>query len=198
MTKFLVLAELNQEKSLIKPSIQVLKTAKNLSSKTGGDLIAIVISANINTEKTKTELGSCGVNKVIIVSDGSLENYNPDIYTKTLVKIVKSENPDYIFGINSLISQDLFPALSFHTSGGLVMDGTDIKLDGSKLSVRKTMYSNKVIAKLEFEDKKPKLVTFRPNTLMPENVESTVPEVKEEKISLDQVKQKIKAKPTLA
>ena len=194
MTNILVLAELNQERLLIKPSIQVLKTAKNISSKIGGNLTAVIIGANINGEKIKAELGSCGVNKVIIASYSSLENYNPDIYTKVLVKVVKDENPDYVFGVNSLINQDLFPALSFHVHGGLAMDCTDIKLDGSKLSVTKTMYSNKVIAKLEFEDKKPKLVTFRPNTLMPMDVESTTSEIVEEKINVEQnfIKQKIK------
>lgn len=194
MSNVLVYTELNEDKAVIKPCFAVLKIAKGVATKTSGNLVAVVVGANINAEKIKAELGSCGVNKIIIASNGALESYNPDLYAQILVKIVKDQNPDYIFGLNSLVNQDLFPAMSFHLNGGLAMDCTDIKLDNSKLTITRTMYSNKVIARLEFEDKKPKLVTFRPNTLMPKDVVATTPEIMEEKVSIDpgSTKQKIK------
>lgn len=195
MGSILVLSEINDEKDLTKPSIQVLKTARNIASQTSGSLISVLIGANVDETKAKGQLGSCGVDKTILVNDPALEAYNPDIYTKIFVKIVKDQNPDFVFGINSLISQDLFPALSFHTSGGLTMDCTDIKLEGSTLFVTKTMYSNKAIAKLKFKDEhKPKLITFRPNTLMPKDVEAKTPEVIKESVNSEHktTKQKIK------
>jgi len=195
MGNILVLAEVSQEKDLTKPSIQVLKTARNLADKISGSLISVLIGANLDTSKLKDEFGKCGVDKAILINDASLETYNSDIYTKVFIKVLKDQNPDYIFGINSLIGMDLFPAASFHTNGGLVMDCTDVSLDGSNLSVTKTMYSNKAIAKIKFDDKsKPKLATFRPNTLMPKDVSQKSTEVINEKPSIDlnSVRQKIK------
>ena len=195
MATVLVLAEINQEKDLTKPSVQVLKTARHIASQLGGNLVSVLISGNIDEQKVKEQLGSCGVDKAILASDPRLEAFNPEIYIKVFIKIIKDQNPDFIFGINSLIAQDLFPAASFHTSGGLTMDSTDIKLEGSSVSVTKTMYSNKAIAKLKFkEEHKPKLITFRPNTLMPQDVQAKTPEVIKEAMSNEQAatRQKIK------
>lgn len=195
MSSILVLAELDQEKNIAKPSKQVLMTARDIADKLNLSLSCLVLSANIDTSKLQEQFGLCGVEKAILVDDSTLETFNPDIYTQTLVKIVEGENPDIIFGVSSLINQDLFPALSFHTGGGLAMDCTDIKLDGSTICVTKTMYSNKIIAKVKFKDEhKPKLITFRPNTLMPVNVQAKKPEIVKDNLSTDLkiTKQKIK------
>lgn len=194
MSSILVLAELDQEKNIAKPSKQVLMTARDIADKLNLSLSCLVLSANIDTSKLQEQIGLCGIEKAILVDDSALETFNPDIYTQTLVKIVEGENPDIIFGVSSLINQDLFPALSFHTGGGLVMDCTDIKLDGSTICVTKTMYSNKIIAKVKFKDNKPKLITFRPNTLMLVNVQAKKTEIVKETLDTDvsSTKQKIK------
>ncbi|MBI3590561.1 MAG: electron transfer flavoprotein subunit alpha/FixB family protein [Candidatus Melainabacteria bacterium] len=195
MASILVLAEINQDKDVTKPSKQILLTARNIADELKANLTSVLIGGNIDATKIQGQLGSCGVDKVILVNEPALEAFNPDFYTKIFIKIIKEQNPDFIFGINSLIGMDLFPAASFHTGGGLAMDCTDIKLEGSGLFVTKTMYSNKVIAKIKFKDEhKPKLVTFRPNTLMPKNVSPKNPEIINEKANIDQSsnKQKIK------
>lgn len=194
MPNILVLAELNQEKDLTKPTTQVLKTARHIANQINGNLISVLICSKIDTTRIQNQLVSCGVDKVILVDSPALEVFNPDLYTKIFIKIIKDQNPDFIFGVNSLFSQDLFPAASFHTNGGLATDCTDIKLEGSTLFITKTMYSNKIIAKLKFTEGKPKLVTFRPNTLMPANVEPKKSEIIKETISSQQLatRQKIK------
>ena len=195
MSNVLVLAEIHEDKALTKPSMQVLKTARNIANQINGNLISVLIGSNLNESKLKEQFSQCGVDKAILINDASLENYNSDIYTKLFIKIIKDQNPDFIFGNNSLIGMDLFPAASFHTNGGLVMDCTDINLDGSTLTVSKTMYSNKVNVTVKFNDNfKPKLVTFRPNTLMPKDVQAKSTEVIKEQVSIDQslVKQKTK------
>ncbi|OGI20807.1 MAG: hypothetical protein A3B68_09750 [Candidatus Melainabacteria bacterium RIFCSPHIGHO2_02_FULL_34_12] len=195
MVNILVLAENNQDGDITKPSKQVLMTARNIADDLKGKVAALIIGANLDSAKIQGQLGLCGVEKIILANDKSLEAYNSDVYMKIFIKIVKDQNPDFLFGVNSLYSQDLFPAASFHTSSGLVMDCTDVKLEGTSLLITKTMYSNKVIAKLKFnEEHRPKLVTFRPNTLMPQNVEPKISEVITEAVNIDQaaLKQKIK------
>ena len=205
MANILTLAEINTEKDLTKPSLQVLKTARNIADQATGTLTSVLFGTNIDTSKIQNQFGSCGVDKVVLIDDPILENYNSEIYTKIFIKIIKDQNPDFIFGINSLIGMDLFPAASFHTGGGLIMDSTDIKLEGPGLFVTKTMYSNKIIAKIKFsaeggptfggkDEHKPKIVTFRPNTLIPKEVQAKIPELIQEKINVDQssTKQKIK------
>lgn len=195
MPDILVLAEIHEDKDLTKPSIQILKTARNLANQIGGNLISVLIGSDLNAAKAKEQFSHCGVDKAILVDNALLANYNSEIYTKLFIKIIKEQNPDFIFGVNSLVGMDLFPAASFHTNGDLIMDCTEIHLDGSILTVSKTMYSNKVIVKVKFDDKrKPKLATFRPNSLMPKDVSPKSTEVITEKPNIDQssVKQKIK------
>lgn len=177
MPDILVLAEVNQQNDLAKPAAQVLKTARDIANQLGANLISLVIGSNLDPKKIQEQISLCGVDKVVFVNDPGLESFNPDIYIKLFVKVIKDINPDFIFGVNSLANQDLFPAASYHTNGGLVMDCTDVELDGSTLVVTKTMYSNKVVAKVKFNDGRPKLVTFRPNALPDKKVENKSPEV---------------------
>lgn len=194
MANILVLLETNPNKDLTKPSVQVLKTARNICDATNGKLICMLIGANFDSSKIKDQAGACGADKIIFAADKNLEVYNPEIYTKIFVKAVKEHNPDFVFGINSLLAQDLFPGASFHTNSGLVMDCTDIKLDGETTFVTKPLYSNKVTAKIKFTNNKPKLATFRPNTLFPKDVQPKTPEVVNEQVTAPQnpVRQKIK------
>ncbi len=195
MAKILVLVEINQDKDITKPSSQVLKASRQIANKTNSSLTCVVLGANIDTLRIKEQAGLCGVDKVILINDSQLENYNSDIFTQAFIKVIKTESPDYIFGNNSLIGMDLFPAASFHTNGGLVMDCSDIHLDNETLFVTKTMYSNKVTAKLKFKNEhKPKLITFRPNTLMSEETPRKEPEVVNETLNIDSnlIKQKVK------
>ena len=195
MMEILVLVETNQEKDITKPSKQVLMTARNIIDSLGGKLTALLIGFDIDSTKVQGQAGSCGVDKLILVDEQSFSTFNPEIYSKAFVQIIKAYNYDFVFGINSLISQDVFPAASFHTGGGLVMDCTDVHIDDLTIFVTKTMYSNKVIAKVKFKNEhKPKMITFRPNTLIPSNVKPTTPEVVKETFTIDQnsLKQKIK------
>ena len=183
----LVLVELSEDKDLSKPAIQVLKTARKIADQTKSQLHALLIGTDIDSKKMQDQLGLCGVDKVTIFSDKCLQSFNPDICTRLFVKIINQIKPDYIFGVNSLFNQDLFPAASYHTGGGLVMDCTDVKIEGSTITVAKSMYSNKILSKIKFEEKhSPKLVTFRPNSLIPGNVEAKISELVTETMSEEQ------------
>lgn len=177
MPNILVLAEVNKEKDLAKPTVQVLRTARDVANKLGANLISLVIGANLDSKKIQEQNSICGVDKIIVINDLALESFNPDVYIKLFIKVIKDINPDYIFGVNSLANQDLFSAVSYHTNGGLVMDCTDVQIEDSTLVVTKTMYSNKVIAKVKFKENKPQLVTFRPNALADKKVNIKSPEI---------------------
>jgi len=194
MGDVLVYAELNKDKKLTKSIIPVLKTARLAANKFNSKLIAFVIGADIQEDLLKSDLELCGVDKAFLANSSKLNEYNSEVYVQVLTEFVKEQKPDFIFGINSLIGQDLFPALSFHTSSGLVMDCVDLDLSDNEIKVTKSMYSNKIIAQLKFYDKKPILITFRPNNLMPEEVTSKSTEIVNFpfEIDLSSIRQQIK------
>ena len=194
MANILVLIETNQEKDLVKSVIPVLKTARHIANNTNGSVNALLIGQGFDSKKIKEQVTSCGVEKLIVLDDPAFAVYNPDLYIRAFTKIIKDQNVDFIFGVNSLIAQDLFPAASFHTSGGLVMDCTGISVESSVVFVTKAMYSNKIIAKIKFTENKPKLITFRPNALMPGDVGAKNTEIVMEKINFNpqDIKQKIR------
>ena len=195
MAKIVVLTEINQEKDVTKPSVQILQAARHIVNKLGGELVSVILGANLDVSRIKKQLTVCGIDKVVLVNNQSLENYNSEVYTKLFIQVLKAHNPDFIFGVNSLLGMDLFPSASFHTNSGLVMDCTDIQLEGDIILLTKTMYSNKAIAKLKFKNEyTPKLVTFRPNTLISDSVQEKEPEIISEVVNIDTstLKQKIK------
>lgn len=191
----LVINEVDEKKELIKPGVQVLKTGRHIADTFGCDLTCLVIGSNLNKDILQSQCSECGVDKTILVDNPQVEIFNPDVYIKVFLHVIKKVNPDFIFGVNSLFNQDLFPAASFYTQGGLAMDCTDIKVEESTLLVTKTMYSNKVIAKVKFKpEHKPKLVTFRPNTLTPKEVQARQTEIATENFDFTNIQQRQKAK----
>ncbi len=193
MSNILVLLELTVDKNLSAPSIQVLKKARSIADQVSVSLSSLVIGNNIDSNKLKEQASQCGVDKLIIANDSLLEQFNAEVYKKVFIKVIKDLNPDFIFGVNSSMTNDLFPVASFHTNGGLAMDCTDATLNGDVFTITKTMYSNKVISKLAF-DSKPVLATFRPNTLPAVEVSSKTTEIITETVSIDTATLKTKIK----
>ena len=73
MSNTLVIGELNEDKDLSKPAIQVLKTTRGIADQIKSQLCVLLIGPEIDSKKMQDQCGDCGVDKVIIVSDKSLK-----------------------------------------------------------------------------------------------------------------------------
>lgn len=191
----IVIADLNDEKKVANAVFPIIRKSSEIALSKGCKLSVLVVGNNIQLEKIKEDVSKCGADKLIVFNDSNFEVYNPDVYSKIVLEIVKELSPLFIIGINSLISQDLFPVLSTNLNAGLITDCTDIFTEENKVYVKKNMFSNKALARLCFKDENSlKLMTFRPNSLIAVEAQSKEVEVINKNISVNelQVRQKLK------
>ena len=108
----------------------------------------------------------------------------PEGYAKALADLINENSPDIVITGNSAIGQDYFPRAAASVNAGLTLDASDLDLNGdNRLVVKRSKYSNKSIATVEFLDNKPMMTTLRPNVFKPvEDAKS--PEVVNATVSL--------------
>jgi electron transfer flavoprotein alpha subunit len=83
--------------------------------------------------------------------------------------LIGQYSPDIVITGNSAVGQDFFPRAAASVNAGLTLDASDFDLtDDKRLIVRRSKYSNKSIATVEFLDNKPMMATLRPNVFKPE------------------------------
>ena len=111
----------------------------------------------------------------------------PEGYAKTLSDLINEYKPDIVITGNSAVGQDYFPRAAASVNAGLTLDASDLDLTGdNRLIVKRTKYSNKSIATVEFLDNKPMMTTLRPNVFKPEE-DTKSPEVVNATVSLSRI-----------
>ncbi|NIS08865.1 MAG: electron transfer flavoprotein subunit alpha/FixB family protein, partial [Candidatus Dadabacteria bacterium] len=97
------------------------------------------------------------------------KDYTAEGYAAALADLIGQHNPDIVITGNSAAGQDFFPRAAAAVNAGLTLDASDFDLTGDgRLIVKRTKYSNKSIATVEFLDTKPMMATLRPNVFKAE------------------------------
>ncbi len=111
------------------------------------------------------ELGAHGAQEVHCVKDGSLEAYNPELFTNVVAGVLEKTKPQILLAPASSMGRDLFPRIAARLSTGLASDCTELKIDGDKVTVKKPMYSGKCFATASFENSPLQIALMRANQL---------------------------------
>lgn len=110
------------------------------------------------------ELGTYGAKKVHLVQDAALKNYTGEAYSKALLSLIQSVQPEIAVAGHTPSGRDLFPRLAARLNVGLASDCTQVSFEGG-LKVRRPVYSGKATAEVEFVGPGLKLATVRPNAI---------------------------------
>src|SRR5205823_3001199 len=131
-----------------KASLECLSEASKIKGALGGDVTAVVIGGAAQ-KSAAAQLGAAGADKVLVASDGWLENYNGDAYARIAAAAVKKESPAVVFLPATLDGKDLAPRIAALLDVGLAADVTAVSVEGGKLSVTRPVYAGKAYATLE-------------------------------------------------
>ncbi|MGO9145762.1 MAG: electron transfer flavoprotein subunit alpha/FixB family protein, partial [Desulfomonilia bacterium] len=141
----LVLAEINEDRSIPNIVLQLLGLGKGLATHFGERLYAIIIGKDISS--ASEELSRYGVDEVFAADDERYSEYNPDIYLPVLERVCKDINLRLLLSGHTSAGQDLLPRLAFALNAGLITDCIDIKAAGGELSFTRPVYGGNVLAK---------------------------------------------------
>jgi len=168
MSEIWVVADLTLDGKVKKVTAEGLTVARTkLAGKLGGQVCGVLLGSGV--AGLADELGKYGAEKVYVVDNELLKDYTPEGYAKALSDLISQYSPDVVITGNSAVGQDFFPRAAASVNAGLTLDASDFDLtEDKRLIVRRSKYSNKSIATVEFLANKPMMATLRPNVFKPE------------------------------
>jgi electron transfer flavoprotein alpha subunit len=186
-----VIADMKMNGSIRKVTFEALSEAKrSMQSKVGGPLCAVLMGSGI-ADKADS-LGKYGAEKVYVVDNAHLKDFNPDGYVKALSELVSKHQPHIVLAGNTAFTEDYLPRVAARTGSGLAMEAIDMGLtDDNRLTVRRYSHSSKAISDIEFNAGNTMMATIRPNTYKEEESPAT-PEIINEQVDISDADIKVK------
>ncbi len=148
-------------------SLELLGIGRKLADDLGQELGAVLLGSGIGDAAKEAIL--FGADKVYVVDDPVLKDYQTDSYTAVMEKVCKQLSPDILLLGQTAIGRDLAPRLAFRLGTGVTMDCIELAIDPqTKLMVQtKPVYGGNAVAVLVCEQTKPQIATIRVKAMEP-------------------------------
>lgn len=158
MAKVLVFIE-QRDGKLKKSSLELL----GASAAAGNETHAVILGDSVTG--LANECAQNGANKVHVVQDAALKLYSGEAYARALTAAIKSISPEIVLASHTPMGRDFLPTVAAQVDGALAPDCTSLTFSGSKLQLRRPVYSGKATAEVEFVGSGIQMATVRPNAL---------------------------------
>jgi len=156
--------------------------------KLGGPVTVAILGSGV--EGLASQAGSYGAQKVIVVDDASLKDYNGDAYLPSAVKIAKDVDPAVVLLGQTQMGRDLAPRLAQRLGTAVAMDCVGLDKQGDKLVAERPCYGGSARAKYSFNTM-PQIATVRVKALEPPEAGSFSGEVVKQAAEAANVRVKI-------
>lgn len=114
---------------------EMLGAGRKLADKLGEPLCCALLGSGI--KELAAEAIACGADKVLVVDDANLKDYQSDAYVTAAENVIKQVNPRVVLLGQSTMGRDLAPRLAFRFNTAISMDCIDLDIDPqSKLLIQ--------------------------------------------------------------
>ncbi|MFC5047172.1 electron transfer flavoprotein subunit alpha/FixB family protein [Aquimarina hainanensis] len=127
-----------------KAAFEVASYAKEVASMLGTTVTAVSINASNNEE-----LGRYGVDKVLNVSSGDLEQFSAKAYAEVIKQAAEKENATVVVVGSSIDSKFVAPALAVNLNAGYASNVVALPESTAPFKVKRTAFSNKAFGVVE-------------------------------------------------
>jgi electron transfer flavoprotein alpha subunit len=147
-------------------STELLGCGRKLADELGQELSAVLVGSDVSS--AAQEAIAFGADKVYVVDDPLLKDYQGDSYAAVMEKVVKEVTPQIIILGQTSIGRDLAPRLAFKLETTASMDCVDLAIDpDSKLLLQtRPVYGGNAQATFTGESN-PQIVTVRAKAMSP-------------------------------
>tara|TARA_B100000886_G_scaffold67739_1_gene42669 strand:- start:440 stop:1402 length:963 start_codon:yes stop_codon:yes gene_type:complete len=153
-----------------KSAFEVISYAKNISDQLSTELIVVAI----NLDDTN-EISNYGPNKIVIVNNNSIKNFNPKIYAEIIYQIAKENSTNHVILGGGSDSKFLAPILSIKLDAGYVSNVVGEPSNYEPFTVRRTSFSNKSFCEVSISSTK-KIISISSNSFEKRKIPSN-PEI---------------------
>ncbi len=143
---------------------ELLGGGRKFADELGVPLTAVILGSGV--AGLAKDAAAFGADKVYVVDDGALEDYQNEAYSLAMAKVVAAATPQIILMGQTAIGRDLAPRLAFKLQTAATLDCVDLKLAGGRLEQTKPVYGGNALA-VYTADSDPQIATVRVKTLEP-------------------------------
>ena len=159
MPGVLIFAEIIEGR-LASVSAELLGCGRKLAADLGQDLSAVLAGSGIAT--VAEQAISYGADKVFVVDDPLLADYQTEPFVAVMEKVVKQANPQVVLLSQTAIGRDLAPRLAFRLGTAATMDCIGVAIDPQtkRLTPTKPVFGGNARAVYSYETD-PQVATVR-------------------------------------
>jgi len=145
---------------------ELLGCGKRIANDLGETSSAILIGHNLGG--LPSEAIAFGADRVYVVDDSLLADYQTDSYVAVMEKIIREINPRIVLMGQTLTGRDLAPMLAFKLDTTVTMDCVALEIDPAtkRLLQTKPVYGGNALAVFT-TDSDPQVVTIRSKVMVP-------------------------------
>ncbi|MBL8877906.1 MAG: electron transfer flavoprotein subunit alpha/FixB family protein [Phycisphaerales bacterium] len=158
----LVFAEQRSDK-LHPAAAQCIAPARELASKLGGQVVAVVVGHGV--EQAAAAIEKAGAERIIAISDPALMHYSALRYRTALAAAIQRMQPRVVLLPATFMGRDLAPRTAARIGASLATDVIAISIgDGGAIDVRRPVFNGKAFGTVRLPADRVAMATVRPNT----------------------------------
>jgi electron transfer flavoprotein alpha subunit len=157
MTNVFVLAE-HRRGSLRDATWEAVAAARQVAGKLGSEVTCLLLGSNVDS---MAEALAKECPRVLAVDDPRLENFNSEVFVKTLTSVLADKASYVLIMGNSNSVIDLAPGLSVALDAALATDCLGLEVDNGSIKALRQMYSYKVNTLVSFKGADKVVLTLR-------------------------------------
>jgi electron transfer flavoprotein alpha subunit len=143
-------------------SLELLAKGRELSGKLGGDNVALVFGADL-----AGELAGYGADRVVLVKDDRLREYDPQLWTAALRQVLEQRRPHVLLVPATANGRDVGPRVAGELQLGMTGDCVGLGIDrAGRLIQTKPAYGGNIVSVI-MGATTPQLATVRPRMFAP-------------------------------
>jgi len=147
---------------LLGVSFELLSASLKLKEKLNQEVSAVLFGNNI--EGLASQLIKRGAEKVYIIDDEKLEDFQEEFYTSGLVYLINKYKPTILIASATMVGRSFIPSVASRIKTGLTADCTGLDIeDESKLLIQtRPTFGGNLMAKIICKYHRPQMATVRP------------------------------------
>jgi len=145
---------------------ELLGCGRKMADELGEELCAVIVGSDVSS--SAQEAIASGADKVYVVDDPLLKDYQTDSYVSVLEKVAKQVTPQIILLGQTAIGRDLAPRLAFKLGTAATMDCVELAIDpdSKRLLQTKPVYGGNAQA-IYTSESDPQVATVRAKVMSP-------------------------------
>ncbi len=167
----LVYAQITRNTEVLEVVNELASEAQKLSSKLNGEVVeAVLLTNGQNLDNIKNSLKA--FDRVYVLKNENFSKYSTDIYSKSVIDLIKEIKPSIFLIGATTQGRDLAPRIASELNTGLTADCTKLDInDKLQLAATRPTFGGKLMATI-LSKNSPQMATVRPNVLkISENIE---------------------------